>query len=190
VPATALWASNTISPGAVATMQTDGNLVVRSRTGTPLWSSNTAGNPGATLDVQNDGGLVIYSKAGTPLWDRHVFIDRLPSGDQLKPGQPVVVSLNRQYLVIQQHDGNLVLYRGTIGGAKTALWASNTISPGAVATMQTDGNLVVRSSSGTPLWTPGTGKHPGAYLAVQNDGKLVIYSAAGTPLWATSTAGR
>lgn len=63
------WQSGTSGhPGAFAVMQTDGNLVVYSRTRRPLWNSRTDGNPGAHLDMQDDGNLVIYSRSGRVLW--------------------------------------------------------------------------------------------------------------------------
>jgi hypothetical protein len=59
-----------------------------------------------------------------------------------------------------------------------------------VATMQNDGNLVVRSvTAHKALWSSGTQGHPGAYLLEQTDGNLVIYQA-GKPLWTTHTAAR
>ncbi len=60
-----------------------------------------------------------------------------------------------------QDDGNLVL----CDGAGKALWASGTDHhPGAYATMQTDGNLVVYQGS-TPLWASKTnGKQAGGSL--------------------------
>jgi hypothetical protein len=56
--------------------------------------------------------------------------------------------------------------------------------------MQSDGNLVLYTSSGTPVWATGTPGNPGAYLEVQNDANLVIYSPSGTALWPTGTAGK
>ncbi|MFP3541082.1 bacteriocin, partial [Pseudomonas sp. SIMBA_044] len=53
-------------PGAYATMQGDGNLVVYSSAGAPLWYSGTSGNPGATTYLQDDGNIVIYARI--PSW--------------------------------------------------------------------------------------------------------------------------
>jgi hypothetical protein len=84
-----------------------------------------------------------------------------------------------------QSDGNFVLYHGA-----TALWASNTNGTAAVmADMQSDGNLVVYTSSLSPLWDSATEGNPGAFLTVQNDGNLVIDSASGSVLWQTGTWG-
>jgi hypothetical protein len=39
--------------GTAAIMQADGNFVLYTSSGAPVWASNTAGNAGAYLDVQN-----------------------------------------------------------------------------------------------------------------------------------------
>jgi len=53
--------------------------------------------------------------------------------------------------------------------------------------MQRDGNLVMRLSSGRPLWASGTEDNPGAAAVMQRDGNLVVYSASGRALWASRT---
>jgi hypothetical protein len=61
---------------------------------------------------------------------------------------------------------------------------------GTAAIMQADGNFVLYTSSGTPVWASNTAGNTGAYLNVQNDGNVVVYSASGAPLWSTGTAGK
>ncbi|WP_433511744.1 hypothetical protein ACQP2T_49475 [Nonomuraea sp. CA-143628] len=100
----------------------------------------------------------------------------LNPGQTLKAGDSVRSS-DGTYVLHQQQDGNLVLYRGS-----SPLWSSQTgDSPGAFAAMQSDGNLVVYRGR-TPLWASNTGDSPGARLAVQDDGNLVIYDGK-TPVW-------
>jgi hypothetical protein len=54
---------------------------------------------------------------------------------------------------------------------------------------QNDGNLVLYSRSGTPLWATGTNAK-GNVLAVQSDGNVVMYGSYwGQVLWATNTSG-
>lgn len=48
--------------------QADGNLVIYSANGTPVWSTNTFSAP-ATLVVQNDSNVVLYGPGG-PVWSR------------------------------------------------------------------------------------------------------------------------
>jgi phosphoribosyl-AMP cyclohydrolase len=182
---TALWGTMTLRRGAFTKMQTDGNLVVYSKSRKPLWASNTSRHGGAFLAVQNDGNVVIYSKAKKALWSRHMFIGELLGGDQLKAGMEVV-SPSRRYELVQQADGNLVLYRRG-AGKLTALWGTMTLRRGAFSLMQADGNLVVYSKAKKALWASGTSHHPGAFLLVQNDGNVVIYTKAKKALWATGT---
>ncbi|HUN35080.1 MAG TPA: hypothetical protein VMU95_24015 [Trebonia sp.] len=51
------FASNTYGhAGAYATYQSNGALIVFSETGTPLWSSGTAGKGGTTVSMNEDNG--------------------------------------------------------------------------------------------------------------------------------------
>jgi hypothetical protein len=56
--------------------------------------------------------------------------------------------------------------------------------------MQGDGNLVLRTSSGSAVWYSATSGHDGAYLVVQNGGDVVIYAASSTELWYSATDGK
>lgn len=53
--------------------------------------------------------------------------------------------------------------------------------------MQSDGNLVLYSTTGQALWSTGTSGNPGAWFVIQDDGNLVVYSTGGKALWASST---
>lgn len=107
--------------------------------------------------------------------------DTLNSGEMLKRGDQLT-SRNRQYRLILQQDGNLVLY----GARKEPLWASNTQGQRVEkCIMQTDGNLVLYLHNGQPVWASNTNGRPGSFLMVQNDGNLVIYQLQ--PVWASNT---
>ena len=107
----------------------------------------------------------------------------LTGGQGLGQNQSVK-SCDGRFELIQQTDGNLVLYMGA-----QALWAAGTFGGGGDTTaMQTDGNLVVYNA-GHALWAAGTYNNPGATLQVQDDGNLVIYNAQNQPIWASNTAG-
>ncbi|MGW1049393.1 hypothetical protein [Streptomyces sp. NPDC002521] len=87
-------------------------------------------------------------------------------------------------------DGNLVAYLKTNGtsGSGPAIWSTGTSGhSGAYAYMQSDGNLVVYSSTGSALWSSHTSGHSGAYFLVQDDGNLVVYSSTGSALWSDGT---
>jgi hypothetical protein len=99
-------------------------------------------------------------------------------GQSLTPGSSVQSPDGRLFLAMQT-DGNLVLYFSPFGTSfwAEALWASNTGgNPGAWAIMQNDGNFVVYSKSGAPLWATATGPN-GSFVKLQNDGNLVVYQA-------------
>ncbi len=102
----------------------------------------------------------------------------VPAGTTLSAGQ-IVLSPSKQYRLVMQADGNLVLYT-----KNRALWATNTDgNPGARATMQTDGNLVVYTSAGKAIWassTVGTGNRG---LYVEDYATLVIRTSTGTAVW-------
>jgi pimeloyl-ACP methyl ester carboxylesterase len=104
--------------------------------------------------------------------------------EALSPGARLV-SMNGQYHLEFQWDGNVVLYRMADG---LPLWATHTgAAPGSFV-MQGDGHLVLYDQGGTPVWYSGTAGYPGARLELQDDGNLVIYSYHGAPLWASGTA--
>jgi peptidoglycan hydrolase-like protein with peptidoglycan-binding domain len=107
----------------------------------------------------------------------------LRAGEALRPGQQIL-SKNRQYRLILQKDGNLVLYNA--GGA--SLWDSATVGRGAVAVLQKDGNFVVYDAANRPAWNAGTQGHPGAKVAIQDDGNLVVYHGT-RAVWNSGTWG-
>lgn len=88
------------------------------------------------------------------------------------------------YSLIMQTDCNLVLY---LSGRP--VWASQTYGRGyeCRAILKRDGNLVVYTGTGMPVWVSGTGRYPGNYvLILQPNGDVVIY---GSSIWATGTGG-
>ncbi|SEH02558.1 D-mannose binding lectin [Nonomuraea solani] len=178
----ALWTSPTSGrPGARATMQKEGNLVIYGADNKPLWATPTAGNPGAYLLLPKESGnLVIYSRDNRPLWSTKAAIGKLPSGHVLRPGQ-VIQSANGRYRLIQQDEGNAVLY----DGQKSLFTTPTAGNPGARSIMQPEGNWVVVDRNDKALWTTRTAGNPGAWLAVTNDGRVIIYSADNKPLWSS-----
>ena len=114
------------------------------------------------------------------------------SGQSLHPEQSLP-SDNKQYKLILQSDGNVVLYNQQ----SQAIWATNTrgIQPRELI-MQTDGNLVLYGTNGFPKWASNTYNNPGAFLNVQDDGNLVVYRAgsqtetANNALWASGSNDR
>ena len=121
---------------------------------------------------------MIYSTAKEALWSRHLGLGGLESGQKLTAGN-AIRSYNGEYSLLQQTDGNLVLYRG-----KTPLWSSKTTGSGVYTLMQKDGNFVVYQGT-KPLWSSNTSGNAGASLTVQNDGNLVVYGKDHRVLWAS-----
>lgn len=110
--------------------------------------------------------------------------DRLTGGENLLPSQSLISSDSRFSLVLQQSDGNAVIY-----GPTGALWSSNTAGGQSTAlVLQLDGNIVIRSPVNDPIWFSNTANNPGSVLIMQNDGNLVLY-AGSSPIWSSGTGG-
>ncbi len=84
-------------------LQEDGNLVLYSQDGQPMWATGTDGQAVSTATMQDDGNLVLYSPGGDAVWASNT------------------VGNEGAYLVLQD-DGNLVMYAAD--GAP--IWATNT----------------------------------------------------------------
>jgi hypothetical protein len=179
-----IWSSQTSGqPGAHAIMQSNGDLVVVDAAGQSVWSSNSHTSGCASeLAMQDDGNLVIYGPDDSAIWDTGIP-DSLADGDVLKPGWSRYSARDNVELIMQT-DGNLVLY-----GAGGARWNTKTAGhPGAYATLQSDGNLVVYAPSGSALWNSVTEGHRGDSAIVQEDGNFVVYSPSQQPLWNAGTS--
>ena len=109
----------------------------------------------------------------------------LRSGQALVPGQ-TLYSCAGNVRVTHQTDGNVVVYDRLGPLWNTQTWNKTTSS----FIMQTDGNLVLYTGTGSPLWYALGNGNRGAFLAMQDDCNLVMYSPSGTPLWATHTSCR
>lgn len=190
-PKGAIWSTGTDrKDGSTLVMQGDGNLVVYAANGKAVWSSGTAGRGNSKLVMQNDGNLVIYNSSGHATWssgtDHNTFNtpttlgtnQRLDRGNYLR-------SLNYNYGLVMQYDGNLVLYyKGH------AIWSTGTNRKhGAALVMQYDGNLVIYAANGRPVWASGSaGKN--STLELQNDGNLVVRNGSGHTTWSSRTGGK
>ncbi|MFB9369000.1 hypothetical protein [Kitasatospora albolonga] len=188
-----LWTSGTEGrPGAAVALEADGNLVIRDAAGAPLWSSETWNTTGARLLLRPDGNLEILDVDSRARWStgtNHPEIDVrgtvIPSGRTVRSGETVESQAGR---LVMQADGNLVLYSKATGNAR---WSSRTWgNQGATATMQSDGNLLVKAADGRPLWATGTWTHRNARAVLQDDLDLAVYDTDGSRLWATGTDNR
>lgn len=185
------WASNTGGqPGNVVVMQGDGNLVIYRPNGTAAWASATNGtgatrvltsNEGRIYLARNDGSAVRYLLGLSEQYTYNAYVNSMPAGWRLTTLR-YMSSYNEVYHLMQQQDGNLVLY----GPGNSVLWSSGTFQTivGGMSIretrMQTDGNLVIYNSSAanaTAVWASNTvGAGPTPELVLQNDGNLVLRS--------------
>ena len=162
------------------------------------WAANIDGRP-ATLVLQNDGNLVYYADQDhAVIWASntccHAPAPPQPAAGahQLNTGQGLVLgqritSPNGVYsLVLQDFDGNLVLYKD---GTK-ALWAFG-MRADSWFVNQPDGNLVAYKSEGGAVWAANTAGKGAGTLMLQDDGNLVLYrNTDHGVLWSTGTYGK
>ncbi len=155
----AIWSSGTFFPHSSLHVQSDGNAVIYGTTeGLALWSP-VVYSPGGRLEIQNDGNLVLYSAGHAPLWDSQGNLGR------------TALRWNPQRAVTALASG---------AGATTYNEAYRLV-------MQGDGNLVLYTAAGRPLWWSGTAR-AGSRFVVQSDGNAVIYDPAAYPVWNTATS--
>ncbi|MGW4384380.1 hypothetical protein [Kitasatospora sp. NPDC004531] len=197
-----LWNSHTWgSPNAYAYMQPDGNLVVYKQGSTTdaLWSTGTWGQYGARLAL-SQGELEMRSADGSRrLWDAgagpvyaccDVWVDHresyLAEGQGIPPGGWLESSA---VWLINQQDGNLVLYRKRDGAT---LWSTGTWNrPGSTAFLwgsQYAGALEM-FKEGTVVWSTPVKGRSGDYIHVQDDGNFVIYDSGNRAKWSSGTWG-
>ncbi len=121
--------------------------------------------------------------AGVPQLEVQSAGQSLSAGQALRPGQSLY-SAGSIYRLLLQSDGNLVQY-----DSRGARWSTGTDgNPGATLHFQTDGNLVLVSSSGRVLWTTLTyGTNASRTFVMQTDGNQVAYGSAGIPTWQSQT---
>jgi hypothetical protein len=181
--------------GSWLTMKADGNLVAFDY-GLPKWTSGTGVNGPSDLRVQDDGNLVLYRRSDNAVTWASKTAGKLPPtqptavSDRLTAGQGLVrgggmslLSPNGRYRSWLHPDtGRLVVRDQTTA---TYTWRTAEADPDWL-TLQTDGNLVLLTRSGTVLWSSGTGGKGLSDLVMQNDGNLVLYQrSTGKATWSS-----
>ena len=142
--------------------------------------------------VNNHLGIIASGSGANPnCWHRDptqavptgvATCGHIAAGEGLAQGT-AVSSCDGRFTLIEQTDGNLVLY-GPKGHAKWANYATG--YDGYALLMQADGNLVDYSPYSFPAWSSTSSGHPGAFTALQNDGNMVVYDGS-TALWNSGT---
>jgi len=179
-----LWSAQTpANPGAYASFDSNGDLVVYAKAGSPLWRTATAGQ-GALLAVRDDGNVVLSGTAKQEVWSSQAERGRLYPGQALAAGQQRRTA-DGKFTLAQNPDGNLVV----VGADQKVVWSSQTSGhQGASTLMQPDGNLVVYGTDKKPLWSSGTYGSTGAAAVLNADGNVTV-TLGGKVLWATATDG-
>lgn len=172
-------------PGATASDNIDGNItsrIIRSgnvntaTTGTYLLSYNVVDAAGNAANSVTRTITVTGTSASSTL----------PAGSQLVANQ-YLMSVNGQYKLFLQSDGNLVL-RNASG---TALWSSKTNGKGGTRLLlQGDGNLVLYTAAGTAVWATGTNGKGANRAILKDDGNFVLTTSSNATVWSTNTAQR
>lgn len=172
-------------------LQSGGNAVLFDPYNNPLWSTGTTGTNYGPLELQDDGNLVLYQfkwQAGTyRVWngghlpyDGCFISDSLFVGQVLHENQCLENMSNSTFALMT--NGDLEIYDRQLG---QITWKSNTYgNPGAYLTMQSDGNLVIYSSSGVALWSSGTSGSGANVATLENDGRIILYST----VWNSGTS--
>jgi hypothetical protein len=107
----------------------------------------------------------------------------LTSGQSLAKGQ-VMTSCNGSWSLSIESDGRLVERYTADNSTPTVFWTPG----GTVATMQTNGDFVVKDASGNVLSDSGTSSSSNAFFVLQDDGFLAIYNSGPTPEGGTGGA--
>jgi len=108
--------------------------------------------------------------------------NKLMAGEQLKENAKLI-SANGEYSLVQQPDGNLVIYNTQ----KKAMWASGMNGQNVKrCMMQKDGNLVQHPGGyDLAMWSTNTKGNAGAYAMLQDDGVLVIINKDNQVIWSS-----
>lgn len=171
--------------------QRDGNLVLRSVSGDEVWHSALASWRGKRLSLQADGNLVIYDSSNQALWasgtnnqgvtildlDGCAFALKSQTATRYYRGAPTCPTDTLT---------NMPHWSISASGTQTLLR-----TPDARLVWQADGNLVLYTATGAPVWASNTNGR-GKALAFQFDGNLVVYRVDGTitpadALWSSGT---
>ncbi|MES2207262.1 MAG: galactose oxidase-like domain-containing protein [Pseudomonadota bacterium] len=114
--------------------------------------------------------------------------DRIAQNENLFVNQSLV-SADRNFKLIMQNDGNLVLYyiAKNLNDTSKPLWSSRTAGrPVAHTILQSDGNGVLYDMKNRVIRATNTPNSFATTLVTQNDGNVVLYKGA-TAVWATNT---
>jgi hypothetical protein len=112
------------------------------------------------------------------------------TGDDMQPGEILapgteITSANGMYsLRFQASAGRLVVIRNSL--FPTAVWTSNNSAVASNCILQLDGNLVLYTAAGVPVWSTNTFNGLSTYVKIRNDGTAAVIRTAGNVVvWST-----
>ena len=159
----------------------------------PWWAAKYTGQP-----FMQSGSVATQYQDNSPMgWDASLVADywatidgpilppkpakdRLVAGQILLPNHPPLMSVDGQYELTLQGDGNLVIYQHL----HAAKWSTRTNgTPANRLVMQGDGNLVLYGPTGKVYWATMTQHKGGNRVVMQSDGNLVIYDGINRAVW-------
>lgn len=178
----ALWSSVTSGTGQTLALQGDGNVVVYSASGKPLYASSWGSilapfAMATTPDLEKDMSIWFGQHRHTVTQTAMV-----PAGG----GFPTALSgleymdLGSQGSCTVDNFPVMMRFPGRVLDAGQFCWSTDN----GTLIFQSDGNLV-EYVGGAPRWSSGTWGR-GSRLGLQTDGNIVIYNASGAPIWALS----
>ncbi|MEU4744097.1 S8 family serine peptidase [Actinosynnema sp. NPDC023658] len=151
-------------------------------------ATNTiSGTSMATPHVAGAAALVLAGNPGaSPQQVRDALVAAATPNKVVNPGAGSPNALLFTGATTPPQPGNDTLLRGEslrAGQSKVSQDGRFTL------VMQGDGNLVLYTAAGQPLWHTGTQGTGATYVVLQNDGNLVVYTDAGVAKWHTNTWG-
>lgn len=180
----ATFSTRTSGSNCFAKMQTDGNFVIYNSSGSALWATRTNLNGSShsySLVLSSSGELNVKDNTnGYKLWSTKNSI----SNTSLYAGN-CISSSNRNYMGVMQGDGNFVIYYLN-AGKRSAVWATGTSgNNNSFLSSQSDGNIVVYSSSKKAIFATGT-NHGTSYsyrLTLTDGGYLQLVKNNSRSIW-------
>ncbi|MEV4561969.1 hypothetical protein AB0K51_34015, partial [Kitasatospora sp. NPDC049285] len=129
------WAGTTLTPNQVALLSGTPGYVLFPSDDTNYSTGSSWSTSRATMTFNS--GLLTITKANGSTWS---------VGSSGYPNAALTL----------QRDGNFGIYQQQAHQAGTGVWAAMVVSAGDCMFLQPDGNLVIYSSDGVPIWASGT----------------------------------
>jgi hypothetical protein len=171
------------NPGAFATLEPTGALVVFTAAGAPLWSNNATATGCTNLDLQTDGNLVLYNSNDDAYWAANTESHVMAPGDELVAGQ-IIFGVGGDYVLTMDADGVLHL-----DDALGRIWTvPDSGQPGAFAEMNTDGDFELVNPNGAVAWDSTTDTPNASMFAISTGALNVDDPSTGDVLWGSETA--